>query len=141
MKIARLKTPGASVLADIRNLLKQLSPHKKSVTPAALRKVLGHPDIEIWVARAGARIVGMATLIVVHKLYVISSHVEDVVVDKRYRGQGFGTALVKKLVERARAHRARAVEFTSRPSRVAANNLYQKLGFKKRDTNAYQLEL
>jgi ribosomal protein S18 acetylase RimI-like enzyme len=33
------------------------------------------------------------------------------------------------------------VELTSRPSRVAANNLYRKLGFDMRETNCYRHRL
>jgi ribosomal protein S18 acetylase RimI-like enzyme len=35
---------------------------------------------------------------------------------------------------------ARSVDLTSRPSRQAANHVYQKLGFKRRDTNIYRYE-
>ncbi|MDO8561863.1 MAG: GNAT family N-acetyltransferase [bacterium] len=139
-KIVRLKTANSSALADIRNLLNQLSESNKKVTPASLKKVLKHPDIEIWVARDGARIVGMATLVVMHKLYATASDVEDVVVDENYRGHGLGKALMKKLMERARARRASCIALTSNPSRTAANAMYQKLGFKKRETNVYRLK-
>lgn len=140
VKIVRLSTASASALADIRNLLNQLSESPKKVTPVGVKKVLAHPDVEIWVARAGARIVGMATLIIVHKLCAISSDVESVVVDEAYRGQGLGKALMKKLVARARARHAKRVDLTSNPARTAANAMYQKLGFKKRDTNVYRLK-
>jgi len=34
---------------------------------------------------------------------------------------------------------AKSVDLTSRPSREAANKLYQKLGFTARETNVYRL--
>ncbi len=139
-KIVRLKTANISALADIRHLLKQLSNGAKTVTPATLKKTLGHRDTEIWVARDGARIIGMATLILARKLYVTLSYAEDVVIDEKYRGRGLGKALMKKLLERARARRAQCIGLTSNPSRTAANAMYQKLGFKKRETNVYRLE-
>ena len=141
IEIVRLETADASSLADICRLLKQLSTQIGTATPVTLKKMLGNPNTEIWVARDGARIVGMGTLIVLHKLYVISSNVEDIVVDEEYRGQGLGMSLMKKLLERARAHRAERVEFTSNPSRIAGNTMYQRLGFEKRDTNVYRLKL
>jgi ribosomal protein S18 acetylase RimI-like enzyme len=139
-KIVQLKKADASVLADIRHLLKQLSSQIGTATPATLKKMLSRPDIEIWVARDGERIVGMATLIVLHKPYVISSNAEDIVVDEKYRGQGLGKALMNKIVERARVHHAERIEFTSNPSRAYAIAMYQKMGFKKRETNVYRLE-
>lgn len=141
VKIVRLSTAGASALADIRNLLKQLSMRIGTATPASLKRMLERPNIEVWVARDGKRVVGMATLIVLHKMYVISSNAEDIVVDTKYRGRGLGKALMMKLVERARAHRAERIEFTSNPSRAAANHLYQKLGFVRKETNVYKYEL
>jgi len=33
------------------------------------------------------------------------------------------------------------VELTSRPSREAANRLYQRLGFERRDTNVYRFSI
>ena len=140
-KIVQLKKADASVLADIRHLLKQLSTRIGTATPASLKKMLSRPDIEIWVARDGARVVGMATLIIARKLYVTLGYAEDVVVDEKYRGQGIGKALMNKIVERARVHNAERVEFTSNPSRASAIVMYQKLGFKKRDTNVYRFEL
>ena len=141
IKIVQLKKADASVLADIRHLLKQLSTRIGTATSASLKKMLSRPDIEIWVACDGVRVVGIATLIVLHKMYVISSNVEDIVVDEKYRGQGIGKALMNKIVERARVHNAERVEFTSNPSRASAIVMYQKLGFKKRDTNVYRFEL
>ena len=38
-------------------------------------------------------------------------------------------------------HRAKDVSLTSRPSREAANRLYQRIGFEPRDTNVYRFEL
>ena len=37
--------------------------------------------------------------------------------------------------------RARSVDLTSRPDRAEANLLYQRLGFNRRDTNVYRLQL
>ena len=36
---------------------------------------------------------------------------------------------------------ARTVELTSRPSRQAANRLYQRMGFEARETNVYRYDL
>jgi ribosomal protein S18 acetylase RimI-like enzyme len=46
--------------------------------------------------------------------------------------------LNRHALEIAKARGAKTVDLTSRPSRVAANKLYQKLGFVLRDTNVYR---
>jgi ribosomal protein S18 acetylase RimI-like enzyme len=67
--------------------------------------------------------------------------IEDVVVDESARRQGVGEALTEAMVEQARARGCVTVDLTSRPSREAANELYQKQGFARRDTNVYRRDL
>jgi ribosomal protein S18 acetylase RimI-like enzyme len=45
------------------------------------------------------------------------------------------------MVARARGLGCRTIDLTSRPSREAANRLYQREGFEQRDTNVYRLTL
>ena len=63
--------------------------------------------------------------------------IEDVIVDEAARGQRIGEALVRRCLEIAREKGAPAVTLTSNPKREAANRLYQRMGFIKRETNAY----
>jgi len=66
--------------------------------------------------------------------------IEDVVVDDAARGQGVGAELTREAARLARAAGARTVDLTSRPSREAANRLYERLGFRPRDTKVYRLD-
>ena len=63
------------------------------------------------------------------------------VVDEAARGSGVGAALNQAALDHARALGAKTVDLTSRPSREAANRLYQRLGFEPRETNVYRYEL
>ncbi len=67
--------------------------------------------------------------------------IEDVVVDGRARGKGVGEALTRHAIAYARQHGARTVDLTSRPSREAANAMYAKLGFVRRSTNVYRIDV
>ena len=67
--------------------------------------------------------------------------VEDVIVDGSARGQGVGEALVQRAIELAKEKGVGTIALTSSPFREAANRLYVKVGFTKRETNAYQLKL
>ncbi len=71
----------------------------------------------------------------------IRSIIEDVVVDNAARGQGIGEALMRRAIELAREKGAQNISLTSNPMREAANRLYLRVGFKKRETNAYQMKL
>jgi len=86
-------------------------------------------------------IIGTATLIISASPTGRKAHIEDVVVSSAYRGQHLGKTLLEHLLNEARQLSPIAVHLTSRPSRVAANNLYQSLGFIRRDTNVYKLEM
>jgi len=64
-----------------------------------------------------------------------------VVVDEPARGTGAGEALVRAAAAVARARNAGRLELTSSPWRESANRLYQRLGFQRRETNVYRLDL
>lgn len=71
----------------------------------------------------------------------VRAWIEDVVVDGDARGQGVGEKLNRHALDVARGLGARTVDLTSRPSREAANRLYQRIGFVARDTNVYRYDL
>jgi ribosomal protein S18 acetylase RimI-like enzyme len=87
------------------------------------------------------RIVGMLTLVMFRIPTGIRAWIEDVVVDNAARGQGAGEALTRAALNHARAHGAKTVDLSSRPSREAANRLYQRVGFTRRETNMYRYNL
>lgn len=63
--------------------------------------------------------------------------IEDVVVDAQCRGLHLGERLVASAVSFAEREGFNTLMLTSRPSRVAANRLYQKVGFERKKTNVY----
>ena len=59
-----------------------------------------------------------------------------------YRGRHLGRRLLEAVIGYARTElRDIDLHLTSRPQRVAANQLYQSLGFERRETNCYRLVL
>ncbi|MBK8784034.1 MAG: GNAT family N-acetyltransferase [Anaerolineales bacterium] len=86
-------------------------------------------------------IVGALTLAVYRVPTGIRSVIEDVIVDISTRGEGVGEALMLRGIELAREKGAGNISLTSNPMRVAANKLYLRVGFVKRETNAYQMKL
>ena len=83
-------------------------------------------------------IVGMLTLVVFRIPTGIRAWIEDVVVDRAAGRRGAGEALTRAALELAGELGAQTVDLTSRPSREAANRLYQKVGFEARETNVYR---
>ena len=70
----------------------------------------------------------------------VRAWIEDVVVDGDARGMGVGEALNLRALDLADELGAKTVDLTSRPSREAANRLYQRIGFVPRETNVYRYE-
>lgn len=139
-----LTSAGEREFTEVRALLDQL--HSSSSTTyepslSRLQAMTSDENTDVIVARDGEKIVGMAILFTLARVDETSGYVDDVVVDDAYRGKGIATALMNKLVEIAKGRGHKHLDLTSRPSREAANHLYQKVGFVKRETNPYRLKL
>ena len=143
VRIRRLRKADIATIFDINALLMQLwkEPSKDKGSVSELRTILNDKNTILIVAQDGKRIVGMGTLYIVVRIGKRSGHIEDVVVDSAYRGQGLGSKIMRSLITAARAKKVTALHLTSRPARVAGNKLYQKLGFEKKETNVYRLKL
>jgi ribosomal protein S18 acetylase RimI-like enzyme len=122
-------------------LLPQLSSGATPLGPDDLARVISHDGVTLFVARGEGGIVGMLTLVTFPLPSGLRARIEDVVVDRDARGHGVGTALTMAALELARQQGARTVDLTSRAARVAANRLYQQLGFQPRDSNVYRYQL
>src|SRR6201996_44053 len=125
-------------LTAVNRLIPQLSRAAPPLTGDALRQIVSWDGNYLLIARDGDRVVGMLALVTFPIPTGLRAWIEDVVVDETARGQGVGAALTEEAVRRARAVGARTVDLTSRPTRQAANRLYERLGFELRETNAYR---
>jgi ribosomal protein S18 acetylase RimI-like enzyme len=123
----------------INRLLPQLSKSAPPLDAAALQQIATWNGNSFLVARAAGEIVGMLTLVMFPIPTGLRVRIEDVVVDESARGQGVGAALSREAIRLARAAGARTIDLTSRPSRESANRLYERLGFRPRDTRVYRL--
>jgi ribosomal protein S18 acetylase RimI-like enzyme len=125
----------------VDRLVRQLSRSSPPPSPSELEELIGSPACHLLVARqTDGTIVGMLTLAVFRIPTGLRAWIEDVVVDEAARGKGVGAALTNAAIRIAGERGARTVDLTSRPSREAANRLYQRLGFVQRETNVYRFE-
>jgi ribosomal protein S18 acetylase RimI-like enzyme len=143
VKVERWDGPVTDELvAAFAALTPQLSRSNPAPDAAALDQILSSPVIDQFVARDdGGAIVGVATLVVFRIPTGLRAWIEDVIVDEVAAGQGIGGALTRAMVDRARELGCITVDLTSRPSRAAANRLYEREGFEKRETNVYRFTL
>ena len=123
---------------DLKQLMSELS-DRVSLTQTNLLMVLKDSNCHLYVILDGERVMGCATLCVFHSPTGTKASVEDVVVSSAYRGQHLGKQLMEYVLEQAKAYAPIELHLTSNPMRVAANKLYQSLGFQKKETNCYQM--
>jgi ribosomal protein S18 acetylase RimI-like enzyme len=138
--IATTLTP--AIVEAVERLVPQLSSSSPPPTTEELGEVVSSPATDLFVAiDDDGEVVGMSTLAVFRIPTGLRAWIEDVVVDGAARGRGVGEALTRAMLDRARELGCRTVDLTSRPSREAANRLYQRLGFERRETNVYRYTL
>lgn len=142
VEITQLKEGTDKAISDLNGLMDQLRrDNVRHSTRQDLEDIVHDPNIVVAIARDGSNIVGTASLYVIRKVGKATAYIEDVVVDEASRGQKLGLKLMEFLIAEARKRGILSIELTSRPSREAANKLYQKLGFEKRETNVYKMKL
>ena len=129
------------LVAAVARLIPQLSKRSAPLSPSELAEMISAPASDVLIARLDGVIVATLTLITFRIPTGVRAWIEDVVVDEAARGHGVGEQLNRFAIELARSKGAATVDLTSRPSREAANRLYQRIGFKPRDTNVYRYEL
>ena len=95
----------------------------------------------MYVIRDCGHIVATGTLCINHTLEFTIADIESVVVSSKCRGRGYGKELMTAMVEAAKKMNVHHIQLTSNPARVAANQLYQELGFERYETNCYKMIL
>ena len=140
IEIFEVTESNESTLKLVNRLLPQLSKSAEPLTSGKLKEIVQSAHVHLYIAQEGAEVLGMLSLVVFPIPTGIRAWVEDVVVDESVRGKGVGRALSEYAVQAASEKGALTVDLTSRPSRVAANQLYQKVGFQLRETNVYRFQ-
>jgi len=129
------------VHSALARLLPQLNAALPVTTMERLRAIVADPAVTLLLARDGDEIVGTATVIVYTTPFWVKARIDDVVVDEAARGKGVGQALVNACLDVARTRGAQVAELQSGVQREAANRLYPRMGFKRRESNLYRLQL
>jgi ribosomal protein S18 acetylase RimI-like enzyme len=138
MRIETATEATDELLDAFQRLIPQLTKNPPHLSLDEITALVKSTCSTLLVARADDdSIVGVLSLAVYRVPTGIRSIIEDVIVDESARGQGIGEALTRRALEVAKEAGAAHVTLTSNPKREAANRLYQRMGFAKRETNAY----
>lgn len=141
MRVTEATEVSDELVAAFARLIPQLSSSNPPPSGDELADLVESAASTLLIAEHDGEIVGTLTLVLFRIPTGVRAWIEDVVVDGAARGLGVGRALNEAALDRARAAGATTVDLTSRPSREAANRLYQRIGFVPRSTNVYRYDL
>jgi len=145
MKIEVVSQPTSDLHAALARLLPQLNPKLTVPDMERLRRLVADPAVTVLVAKEGDAIVGTTTVIVYTTPFWIKARLDEVVVDEsvRGKGKGVGEALVKVALQIGRDRGAQVAELQSGhgPAREAAHRLYERTGFRIRETDVFRISL
>ncbi len=138
--VEELSSYSSQDLADIDALMHELSA-TSFCNEELLNNALNDANVHVYVIRDEGRIVATGTLCIKHTLEFTIADIESVVVSSKCRGRGYGKELMTAMIEAAEKMNVHHIQLTSNPARVAANQLYQDMGFERYETNCYKMIL
>ena len=114
--------------------LRQTSSLKQNSVRNILKKILENENHIIHVAELNGKIVGSTTLLIEQKFIHeggFVGHIEDVVVNKEFEGQGIGMKLVLSLLDVAKEKKCYKTILNCEDKLIP---FYEKIGFKQKST-------
>ena len=124
----------------MQRFLDQLTSHPMTLTEPMFRQLLESANSHLFFLMKDAQIAGMLTVGIYHSPTGGKAWIEDVVVDETFRGQGLSKLLVAHAIEFVKSKQIPLLMLTSNPKRIAANKLYQAMGFERKETNVYRMK-
>ncbi len=114
--------------------LRQTSSLEQNSVRNILKKILENENHIIHVAELNGKIVGSTTLLIEQKFIHeggLVGHIEDVVVNKEFEGQGIGMKLVLSLLDVAKEKKCYKTILNCEDKLIP---FYEKIGFKQKST-------
>ena len=114
--------------------LRQTSNLEQNSVKNILKKILENENHIIHVAELNGKIVGSTTLLIEQKFIHeggFVGHIEDVVVNKEFEGQGIGMKLVLSLLDVAKEKKCYKTILNCEDKLIP---FYEKIGFKQKST-------
>ena len=114
--------------------LRQTSNLQQNSVKNILKRILENENHIIHVAELNGKIVGSTTLLIEQKFIHeggFVGHIEDVVVNKKFEGQGIGMKLVLSLLDVAKEKKCYKTILNCEDKLIP---FYEKIGFKQKST-------
>ena len=124
----------------MQRFLDQLTTNPMTLTEEMFRQLLTSGNSHLFFLLQDGQVAGMLTVGIYYSPTGGKAWIEDVVVDEAFRGQGLSKLLVSYAVGFVRSKGIPSLMLTSNPKRIAANKLYQAMGFGRKETNVYRMK-
>ena len=138
--IIEIKTYSPEYHEAMQRFLNQLTTSPMVLTESMFHQLLDSENSHLFFIIKDEQIVGMLTVGIYHSPTGGKAWIEDVVVDETFRGQGLSKVLVAHAIEFVKSQQIPLLMLTSNPKRIAANKLYQAMGFERKETNVYRMK-
>ena len=137
--IIELKTYSTEYHEAAQRFLDQLTSTPMTLTEEMFRQLLESDNSHQFFLLKDGQIAGMLTVGTYCSPTGGKAWIEDVVVDEAFRGQGLSKLLVAHAIGFVKERNIPLLMLTSNPKRIAANKLYQAMGFAHKETNVYKI--
>ena len=138
--IIEIKTYSPEYHEAMQCFLNQLTTSPMVLTEDMFHQLLASQNSHLFFIMKDEQIAGMLTVGIYYSPTGGKAWIEDVVVDETFRGQGFSKQLVAHAIEFVKSQQIPLLMLTSNPKRIAANKLYQAMGFERKETNVYRMK-
>ena len=138
--IIEINTYSAEYHEAMQRFLNQLTTHPMTLTETMFRQLIDSENSHLFFLMKEGQIAGMLTVGIYYSPTGGKAWIEDVVVDETFRGQGLSKRLVAHAIEFTQSQQIPLLMLTSNPKRIAANKLYQAMGFSRKETNVYRMK-
>ena len=139
--IIEIKTYSPEYHEAMQRFLNQLTTSPMVLTEDMFHQLLASQNSHLFFIIKDKQIAGMLTVGIYYSPTGGKAWIEDVVVDETFRGQGLSKQLVAHAIEFVKSQQIPLLMLTSNPKRIAANKLYQAMGFERKETNVYRMKL
>ena len=141
-KIVEIKEFSPEIHRFVCRMINELTPNREGPSEEAFRAILGSENAHLFVLYAAdGTPAGTLTVGIYRTPTGCKAWIEDVVVDSAHQGLGYGKKIVEYAIGFIRATNADTISLTTNASRITANQLYQRLGFERYETNVYKMRL
>ena len=138
--IIEIKTYSPEYHEAMQRFLNQLTTSPMVLTESMFHQLLDSENSHLFFIIKDEQIAGMLTVGIYHSPTGGKAWIEDVVVDETFRGQGLSKQLVAHAIEFVKSQQIPLLMLTSNSKRIAANKLYQAMGFERKETNVYRMK-